>query len=79
MADDVTIEKHICGQCNQEFNSEQAYLDHTCPSSGTTPTDPANLGEDFQAVSDAALQRGEDRKGEDLHPAAEAQAQEQQQ
>ncbi|OGM57404.1 hypothetical protein A3E46_02180 [Candidatus Woesebacteria bacterium RIFCSPHIGHO2_12_FULL_46_16] len=33
--------KHICGQCDETFTSELAYLNHLCPASGRTPR---NLG-----------------------------------
>lgn len=29
--------KHICGQCDETFSSELAYLGHLCPASGRTP------------------------------------------
>lgn len=54
-------EKHVCGQCQKEFSTEGEYLDHEC-SSGFTPKDPENLGPEFQAVSEAALARGEEQK-----------------
>lgn len=55
----------LCGQCNQEFDNEAGYLDHTCDASGYKPTDPENLGEGFAAVSAAALARGEARKSKE--------------
>lgn len=51
-------EIHKCAACNQEFSTEDQYLDHVCPSTGFTPRDPENLGEDFKAISEAALERG---------------------
>lgn len=53
---------HVCGQCNQAFELEVQYLDHQCPATGFTPREPENLGEDFAAVSEAAVARGEARK-----------------
>jgi predicted nucleic acid-binding Zn-ribbon protein len=53
---------HICSPCGGEFATEQEYLDHVCPKSGVTPKDPENLGEEFKAISEAALKRGEERK-----------------
>ena len=29
--------KHICGQCQEAFSSEQGYLKHVCAASGATP------------------------------------------
>lgn len=55
--ENLQTEKHACGVCGAEFNSEQEYLDHQCVT-GYTPTDPAHLGEGFEAVSNAANQRG---------------------
>jgi hypothetical protein len=56
------MQKHICGQCNQEFDTEQKYLDHTCKVTGFTPKDPENLGEGFQVISEVALARGAKRE-----------------
>ncbi len=55
-------QKHICGKCGQSFNSEQEYLDHVCTETGFKPTDIEHQGEEFKAVSEAALKRGEERK-----------------
>ena len=55
-------EKHVCGQCDTEFGTVDEYLDHECENTGFTPRDPEHLGEDFQAVSQAALERGEEQK-----------------
>lgn len=63
---------HICGRCKAEFDSEEAYNGHTCPETGVTPADPEHHGEEFLAVQEAALKRGEERKGEKVHPAAAA-------
>lgn len=59
---------HICGQCNQQFNTEEDYLGHKCPSTGFTPTQPEHLGPEFKAISEAALARGATRVGEEVHP-----------
>lgn len=32
--------KHICGQCNKEFKSEEGYLKHLCEITGRKPTEP---------------------------------------
>ena len=29
--------KHICGQCQENFSTESAYLKHLCSAIGTTP------------------------------------------
>lgn len=31
------LTKHICGQCQETFSSEPAYLKHMCPAIGSTP------------------------------------------
>lgn len=53
--------KHICGQCNLGFNTEQEYLDHDCNKTGFKPTDQEHLGKAFKAISKAALERGANR------------------
>lgn len=30
------MNKHICGQCGEEFSSESDYLKHSCSASGVT-------------------------------------------
>ena len=60
----ATPDRHICGRCNDEFLTEQEYLEHTCQATGTTPTDPAHLGPEFAQVQAAALQRGADAAAE---------------
>jgi hypothetical protein len=35
--------KHICGFCNKEFKSEEAYLKHTCKVTGLKPTKPEHV------------------------------------
>lgn len=55
---------HKCGQCYKNFETEEAYLAHTCEVTGFTPTDPMHLGEDFALVQQAALERGEERQQE---------------
>ncbi len=63
---------HKCGRCGQEFKTEKEYCDHICPETGFTPKDADHHGAEFKAVQDAALQRGEERKGEETHPAEAA-------
>lgn len=53
--------KHICGQCQKGFDTEEEYISHVCEKSGVTPADPANLGDEFAKVSEAALLRGNKR------------------
>jgi hypothetical protein len=55
-------EKHICGKCGKEFATEEEYLGHVCEVTGFTPRDMEHQGEDFKAISDAAIARGEARK-----------------
>lgn len=64
----------VCGQCQKEFKDEAAYLDHVCETTGFKPSNPEHLGPDFAAASEAALKRGEERKGEEKPAAAAAPA-----
>lgn len=58
-------QKHLCGTCNNDFDSEQAYVEHEC-SDGLTPADAKHQGEDFALIQAAALRRGLDKaKGAD--------------
>lgn len=63
--DDILPEIHKCGTCEAEFDSEKGYLNHTCEASGFRPTNPKHLVNtttpEFEAVSDAALRRGEEK------------------
>jgi hypothetical protein len=31
---------HICGQCEEQFNSEEGYLSHECEATGQIPGEP---------------------------------------
>lgn len=53
---------HICGQCSQQFTSDDAYSAHVCQVTGLTPLDPEHLGPEFVAIQSAALARGEERR-----------------
>ena len=53
---------HKCGRCGKEFKTEKEYCDHMCEATGFTPKDADHQGEDFKAVQEAALKRGEARK-----------------
>jgi hypothetical protein len=57
---------HLCGTCKVEFGSEPAYLGHTCKT-GFMPSQiehqDALTGGMASRVSEAALKRGEARKG----------------
>lgn len=67
-------QKHICGVCEQSFNSEDEYNSHVCPNTNFQPTQvehqDALTGGRFSAISEAALERGAKREGEDEHPAS---------
>lgn len=56
---DSQVEKHICGVCNNEFASEEAYVEHTC-TTGFTPAQPEHLGPEFLEVQKSALERGKE-------------------
>ena len=53
---------NICGQCSEEFETRKKYLDHQCKVTGATPKDPASMGKNHEAISEAALARGAARK-----------------
>lgn len=59
---------HKCGKCEGEYSDEAGYLAHTCEVTGFTPAMVEHQGPEFAAISDAALARGEARKGEVEHP-----------
>lgn len=50
--------KHACSSCENEFDSEDAYLNHTCEVTGFQPTKPQHHGEQFVRQSIEALKRG---------------------
>lgn len=52
---------HKCGKCKAEFDSEDAYINHTCETTGKTPADIEHLGPEFALISEAALKRGAER------------------
>lgn len=48
-----------CGQCGETFENRAQYLDHGCPAlNGATPRDPEAMGEGFEAIQQAAIERG---------------------
>ena len=47
-----------CGQCGLGFPTAEAELAHVCEVTGVTPTDPRSMGENFEAIQQAALERG---------------------
>ncbi len=49
---------HVCGRCGQKFKTEKEYLNHKCKKTGFKPTQIEHQGEEFKAVSEAALKRG---------------------
>ena len=55
-------QKHICSDCKLEFDTHEAYLEHTCEKTGFKPTDPKHLGKAFESISKVALERGQARK-----------------
>jgi hypothetical protein len=50
----------VCTPCGKTWANAEDFRAHVCEVSGVAPTDPAYLGEDFAAISEAALQRGAD-------------------
>jgi predicted nucleic acid-binding Zn-ribbon protein len=53
---------HICSRCKAEFATEQEYLNHVCPETGFKPTEQDHQGDEFKAVSEAAIARGAAKK-----------------
>lgn len=53
---------HVCGRCKNQYDTEEQYLNHTCPETNQTPKDPEHLGPRFATVQQKALERGEARK-----------------
>lgn len=51
-----------CGQCNKEFENNEAYLSHVCEVTKVTPTDPKSMGADYEKIQAAALKRGAEKK-----------------
>jgi hypothetical protein len=51
-------QKHVCGQCLDEWLSENEYLSHICPILGVAPTEADAMGPDALAIQKAALERG---------------------
>ena len=37
--------KHVCGQCQNGFATEEEYLAHTCEKTGYKPTQPEHTGQ----------------------------------
>lgn len=75
--DEMAVEdlagKHIDGLTGLVFDTEEAYCNHTSPVTGVTPADIEHQGPEFAAISEEALKRGEERKGEEVSPAEKAQ------
>lgn len=57
----MATQVHKCGACVDEFLTLKEYLEHPCPATGFTPTQPEHLGPEFLEVQRAALERGLDR------------------
>jgi hypothetical protein len=43
--------KHICGQCEESFSTEAAYLKHNCAAIGGTPKHPGLASIIYKAPS----------------------------
>jgi hypothetical protein len=56
------MERHICGSCGLEFGTEAEYLAHKCKKTGFKPTQMGHLGDEFKAISDSAIARGQAKK-----------------
>lgn len=57
---------NICGQCDQNFSTEQEYLQHTCVKTGHTPQDVEHFGPEFAAISAEAQARGAERAAQEV-------------
>ena len=53
---------HICGKCKGEFENDDLYVRHICRETGYAPVQPEHFGPEFEAISEAAMRRGEARK-----------------
>lgn len=56
---------HACGQCNQQFDTPEAFANHVCPVTGVKITEPQSMGPNWQAIQQAALDRGAARAAPD--------------
>lgn len=60
--------KHICGTCEQVFNSDEEYCTHVCPNTDFQPTriehQDALTGGRFSQIAEAAQLRGSKREEE---------------
>lgn len=67
--EEILPEKHACGACGSEYDTEAEYLDHTCETTGFKPTDiehqDALTNGRFSEQSEKAIARGEARKAEE--------------
>lgn len=66
--EELQPEVHKCGTCSAEFGTDTEYYEHTCEATGFKPTevehqDALTEGR-FSKQSEAAIARGEARKGE---------------
>lgn len=49
----------FCGQCTLEFDTPELELVHICDVTGVAPTDPRSMGQNWDKIAIAAIERGE--------------------
>lgn len=63
-----TEQKHICGACGTDYNTEKEYCNHICSATGFKPNTVEHLdatsGGKFSIQSAEALKRGKAKKEE---------------
>lgn len=52
---------NICGTCDSHFETDEAYINHFCATTGFTPADPQHLGPEFVEIQKSALERAKER------------------
>lgn len=50
-----------CGQCEIRYANQEAYLEHVCEVTEYKPTESGSMGSRQEAISAAALERGNAR------------------
>ena len=51
----------ICGTCDSKFETDEAYINHFCATTGHTPADPEHHGPEFVEIQKSALERAKQR------------------
>jgi hypothetical protein len=51
-----------CGQCNNEYETEEDCKKHICAVTGVNQEDPKSMGVLYEKISEQALKRGQESK-----------------